>query len=351
MPENISGASPLGGQCRALLEATPEATLVVSAQCRVLHANKAARQLLGRELADADLLTVHNGDSAELTRYLARCRGTADPLVGVLRTASDQFRLSGCRVDLGSEAAALLRLEPKTDRRFVHLTRQVAELHREVRDRLHAEAVLSEALAERDLLLRELQHRVKNNMHMLQGLLQGAKREAESEEARRALGELAGRVAAIGTVQQLLYNTGDIQSVGSGVLVEAVVESVLALAGGQVESELRVEPFEVPIEAAIPFSLILNELLTNALKHGRPREGARRIDVGLTRSGDWVELCVQDNGPGFVLGTDRKRASGTGLVRGLVRQLGGSFEVQQDKGAKCLVKFKPWGSQADGSVH
>jgi two-component sensor histidine kinase len=89
----------------------------------------------------------------------------------------------------------------------------------------------------------------------------------------------------------------------------------------------------------MPLALILNELLTNAAKHGaKGREGAS-IKVGLTRSSDVFVLHVEDDGAGFDLEEVRRRSSGLGLVTGLARQLGGTFNVERTPGARCVVRF------------
>jgi two-component sensor histidine kinase len=94
---------------------------------------------------------------------------------------------------------------------------------------------------------------------------------------------------------------------------------------------------ELSNDAAMPLALILNELLTNAVKHGSIGGAIR---VGLAHADGSYCLHVEDDGPGFELeAAQRKRSSGLGLVGGLARQLGGTFEVQRAKGARCIVRF------------
>jgi two-component sensor histidine kinase len=98
-------------------------------------------------------------------------------------------------------------------------------------------------------------------------------------------------------------------------------------------------------DVAMPLALILNELLTNAAKHGTSENGSAVIRVGLADEGDNAyQLWVHDSGPGFELSkAKRKRASGLGLVDGLARQLGGSLTVEQADGARCVVRFRQRG--------
>src|SRR5262249_44305444 len=92
-------------------------------------------------------------------------------------------------------------------------------------------------------------------------------------------------------------------------------------------------------DTAIPLALILNELTTNAVKHGRDERSHVTISIVLTQIGAEWELRVQDDGPGFQYQEPRRRASGLGLVSGLARQLGGKLEVISAGGALCVVRF------------
>jgi two-component sensor histidine kinase len=90
----------------------------------------------------------------------------------------------------------------------------------------------------------------------------------------------------------------------------------------------------------LPLALIVNELITNAVKHGKGERGRVSIKLGLVnQSGEWV-LSVEDDGPGFVLAKPRRRASGLGLVIALAGQLGGTLDVTRTSGARCVVSFR-----------
>jgi two-component sensor histidine kinase len=343
--ENITSAesAPDAG-AKALLEALPEAALLLSRDGMILTSNRAARAFLGRDVAGEPLGALHVGDDPALARYIDRCFGTSSPLIGSIvldhgRKAAS-CRLFGCRATLPGGAAVLLRLDPNEDGRFTALNRKITELHGEIRQRRHAQAILAETVAERELLLRELQHRVKNNMHMLDGILRGAEREARSQEAKDALRDVSLRIAAIGAVQQLLYSSEGIETIDSSRLVEAVSKGALALARNEAATRFDVDSFRIPIETAVTLALILNELLTNAVKYGQPASGAQQVAVEMTLADRQVTLTIADNGPGFAPQQSHKRASGVGLVKGLLRQLGGSLHIgSAPEGTTCRISF------------
>jgi PAS domain S-box-containing protein len=190
-------------------------------------------------------------------------------------------------------------------------------------------------------LLRELNHRVKNNMQMLLSLLSSAAREAETVETQKALLDAARRVAVMGAVQQVLYGGDDS---GMTFRAEKLIRAVAALAPpgphGPVDITVVPTPLVLTNDTAVPVALVLNELLSNAARFGGRSGQPAAIRVELTRTGDRFSLVVEDDGPGFDPDpASTKRASGLGLVRGLARQLGGTLSVEKGGGARCTVTF------------
>jgi PAS domain S-box-containing protein len=197
-----------------------------------------------------------------------------------------------------------------------------------------------EAEANQRLLLSELDHRVKNNLQMLHSLLAGAGREAENQEAQRILQDASRRVAAIAAAQQQLYRGTPGRSFSSAGLVKTVCDNASLTFAEHTSIEVDAEDHALRNDVAAPLSLIINELVTNAAKYATSGDDPAKIRVALRANRGVLQLRVQDSGPGFAgpVPTGR-RASGLGLVGGLVRQLGGAFEVQPGPGAICDVTF------------
>jgi two-component sensor histidine kinase len=237
----------------------------------------------------------------------------------------------------------LLRLSAG-DERFSVLAQKVRDLNEEVRRRRRAQALLEEALQDRDLMLRELHHRVKNNIHMLAGMLSAARRETHSPEAALVLEEAGQRLSAVGAVHQMLYRGDNLTGVAGDAYVTRIGMMVMEAAGACGRLSVVANPVEVPNDAAVPLALILNELLANALKHGGRTDGTPgQVQLGLAAVDADIEMWVEDEGPGFsAVAESGRRASGLGLVRGLTRQIGGFFSVgpSQAGGARCAVRFR-----------
>jgi PAS domain S-box-containing protein len=195
------------------------------------------------------------------------------------------------------------------------------------------------AEAQMKVLLAELNHRVKNNLQMLFSLLQNSRRRAESDDARAVLKDAAQRVAAMAAAQQLLYDARHPHRYQAEDFLKAVLEAARPSFEKTVYITIESADGELTNETAMPLALILNELLTNAVKHGVNGRGTGSIRVGLTCSGETCSLQVEDDGPGFSLDEAGSRSSGLALVAGLARQLNGTFEVMPGPGARCLVRF------------
>jgi two-component sensor histidine kinase len=189
------------------------------------------------------------------------------------------------------------------------------------------------------VFLDELNHRVKNNMTMLYALIRSAERESHSTEARAVLGDAAQRVGAMAAAQQVLYTEHDRTGVDARDFVRAVCDSARQGFSKDVTLHIDVDARYLRNDVTMPLALILNELLTNAAKHGCDDSGSCEIWISLTRSDGEYLLTVRDRGPGYDFKDTGRRSSGTGLISGLVRQLRGSFSVSPGPGALCTVRF------------
>jgi two-component sensor histidine kinase len=139
--------------------------------------------------------------------------------------------------------------------------------------------------------------------------------------------------------QQLLYDARNPHRYQAEDFLKAVLEA--ARQSFEKTVDITVDPTsgELGNDTAIPLALILNELLTNAVKHGVNGRGTGAIRVALTCTDGSCSLRVEDDGPGFSLEQASSRSSGLNLVAGLARQLNGTFEVMPGPGARCIVRF------------
>jgi PAS domain S-box-containing protein len=197
-----------------------------------------------------------------------------------------------------------------------------------------------QAETQQRILLNELNHRVKNNMQMLQSLLSSASRKTRNAEALQVLSDATSRIAAMTAAQRVLYGTIAATGFDAAAFLNAVCETVQQTLPRNVAIRSEAATWaELPNDLAMPLALILNELLTNAAKYGLNGRDGCTVRAGLIREDEGYALFVEDDGPGFDLEAVRHRASGLQLVQGLARQLRGRFEVTSKPGARCAVHF------------
>jgi PAS domain S-box-containing protein len=196
-----------------------------------------------------------------------------------------------------------------------------------------------EAETQQRRLFAELNHRIKNNMQTLYALLASARRETRNRDARNALDEAARRVAAMAAAQTVLYQSDNFSRFDSAAFMTSVCAAASAACGDRLTLHLHTRAGTLANDDAVPLALILNELIANAAKYGAGADGTSSVGICLVEEEGDFTLVVEDEGPGFDLSEVSRRSSGLGLVIGLARQMGGSFRVERDPGARCVLKF------------
>jgi two-component sensor histidine kinase len=177
-------------------------------------------------------------------------------------------------------------------------------------------------------------------MQMLQSLLYTATRQTQSQEARKVLEDAAGRITAMAAAQRVLYSTTEATRFSAGEFLEAVCRTAQQTFPSNVNIVWQADPAELSNDVAMPLALILNELLTNAVKHGCGTGGDDAVGVALRKGdGESFVLTVEDGGPGFDLQAVKTRSSGLKLVQLLARQLHGEFEATSKPRSRCTVRF------------
>ena len=208
-----------------------------------------------------------------------------------------------------------------------------------------AERALSEALAAKDVLLREVHHRVKNNLQTVSSLLNMQAELLPDLAARHALRDAQRRVHSMALIHEQMYGDKDMDEVDFGEYARRLVRDLFDSFGvqaGRVRLRFALDPVSLAMDQMIPCGLILNELITNSLKYAFPGERAGEILVSLRcEEGGTVTIAVADNGVGLPpdLGGKRSESLGMRIVDILTRQLGGSLVQQSANGVSSTVTF------------
>jgi two-component sensor histidine kinase len=213
---------------------------------------------------------------------------------------------------------------------------------------------LEGALAEKTVLLQEVHHRVKNNLAVIASLLAMQADAIGDGPANRYLMESRQRVHSMALIHEHLYGTGNLKRVRLDEYAEKLTSELYISYSPSADIAVRVEaePLELSVEQAIPCGLILNELVSNALKYAFPNHREGQIVVGIVRpKPGFIAVTVRDNGAGLAQDFDWRNAHSLGLkiVQILARQLGGSIELERTGGTAFQFTF-PFEDQPAESV-
>jgi PAS domain S-box-containing protein len=201
----------------------------------------------------------------------------------------------------------------------------------------------TEALAQRDLLLREVYHRVKNNLQIIDSILLMQARQLSDPEGKAALQSVRSRVYALGLVHHQLMGSDNLKTFDVAPFLEELSRNIIeGSALKDVNMSVRSIPLDVGLDFAIPLGLLVTELVTNSLKHAFPN-GKGNIDVVLERSEDGaVALVVSDDGNGYAYNgatpPGRNSTLGTSIIKGIVDQLKATLVVQNSRGTRSEIR-------------
>lgn len=205
---------------------------------------------------------------------------------------------------------------------------------------------LSEALEEREMLLKEIHHRVKNNLQVITGLLQLQKEELQDESAQEAINEGQSRVNSIALIHQNLYQHKDLGNIEFKTFLYDLSNQIAELfqkENKKLAVQLNLSETFIDIDTAVPLGLIVNELLTNSYKYAFQNHNTVIVSISLIEKekGHYV-MVYQDNGPGINGSVDFKNAVTLGmkLISGLTEQLLGTVDYAYNNGSEFTFHFK-----------
>ncbi len=213
--------------------------------------------------------------------------------------------------------------------------------------RMSAEQDVLRSLHEKEILLKEIHHRVKNNMQVISSLLFLQMQHVVNDRDRELFAESQKRIQAMALVHEELYGSADLSSVDMREYIPRMVDRVVSGAAAPIDVTCEVDAVRLPVTSSIPCGLLLNELVMNAVKHAFNGRAAGRLLVRLARADGWLRLLVEDDGPGLPPGFDMASAETLGmtLVTSLAQQLGGRVEAGNvTPGARFCLSFPDTGT-------
>jgi len=215
----------------------------------------------------------------------------------------------------------------------------------DIGERKKAEERIKLSLKEKEVMLREIHHRVKNNMQIITSLLRLQAGQTNDNNIQKMFHLCQNRIKSMSLIHESLYQSQDLTRINFSDYIQKITTHLLSVySQKQTDFDIQydLEDVYLDINRAIPFGLIINELITNALKHAFPKgkPGEIKLKLRQNKSGQ-VTLKVEDNGIGFPesVNIDKPESLGMQLVYDLARQLNGSVDISSGKGASVTVAF------------
>lgn len=254
---------------------------------------------------------------------------------------------------LKHDSVPLFEIELKTttgSKRFFEfsarkLSNIIVGVARDVTDRKRTEQEIKNALIEKELLLKEIHHRVKNNLQVISSLLSLQAGYIKDEATLQIFSESRNRVKSMALIHEKLYQSKDMAKIDFGEYVADLASSLFSSWGIEenlIKLETRIGDISFDINTAIPLALIVNELLTNSLKHAFPEGISGSIVLELTRQdANQFRLMIADDGVGFPVNIDFRTASSLGLrlLNMLSEQIGAEVNLKRDEGTVFTLTF------------
>jgi len=213
---------------------------------------------------------------------------------------------------------------------------------RYARERARIQENLRLALAEKEILLREIHHRVKNNMQIISSLLSLQALQVNDPKVLAMFEDSQNRISTMGLIHQRLYHSGDLARIDLPGYLQNLVSMVLKShpTGASINAAVDVDSLLLGLDIAIPLGLITNELLTNSLKHAFAGRTKGALQVALHAAADGQgELTVANDGPEQMPAKTKSTGMGLKLVELLTRQINGTLAIERDHGMRYTIRF------------
>jgi PAS domain S-box-containing protein len=315
-----------------ILETTADGFWVVAPDKRIVTANAAYCRMSGYSRDELERMRINDLDAVESpVETVAR-------LKRIMENGSEVFetrhrRKDGSLVDIEVSAS---RLDRSDGAHVVAFCRDITE-----RKRMQEEA--EARLVEKEILLREVHHRVKNTMTTIESLLSLQADSATQAEAKAALQDTISRVRSSRVLYDQLLISQELHAVSVRDYSEGLIDSLAAVfqPDCDITIEKQISEFLIDPKRAFLIGIILNELLTNVFKYAFSGRDSGTVSVRINNEDGNVTLIIQDNGVGFDERALKGKSAGFGLtvVEMLVKQLGGTYSVTNDNGAKSVMTF------------
>ncbi|MFH5886197.1 PAS domain S-box protein [Halalkalibaculum sp. DA3122] len=319
-----------------LFQNSPVGVIMNNAEGKVININSSFRQMFGYELSELKGKEIDDFIVPEADEEYAG-------EINELAFEGNAFRTEVTRIDKeGNEVPVLLGAVPV---QFKNKTIATFGMYIDISDRKNAENELRKSLREKEVLLKEIHHRVKNNLAVITGLLDLQVDQTVDSKATQKLRNSKSRVHSMALVHEQLYQTELFSSIKFDDYIKdlaTTISSTFHDTSTEITFVYEMEPVQLTMNQAVPCGLLLNELLTNSYKHAFTDRNEGEITISLTERKQQVKLVVADNGKGLPeeMREGRTDSLGMTLIHTLTSQLEATLEIANGTGACFTLQFE-----------
>ncbi len=222
-------------------------------------------------------------------------------------------------------------------------TIELSVIAHNITDKVQIQERLRKNISEKETLLKEIHHRVKNNLQIISSMLNLQSHTISDFNTRKIFLDSQNRVKSMSIIHELLYNTKDFENIDFNKYIQSLISNLQQSyydPRKEVKLNVNVVDLDLDLDNAIPSGLILNELISNAYKHAFFTLEKGNIFVEVKKDGREITFLVADDGLGLQDGYQHKSSLGLGLVYSLVGQLNGTIIINRDKGTEFIINYQ-----------
>jgi PAS domain S-box-containing protein len=323
---------------RILVENAQEGIWSIDQESKTNFVNQRMAEILGYEVVEMlgkHLFSFMDEKGVELAKYNLERREK-----GIKEQHDFEFiRKDGNRVYASLETSPIMAADGK----YLGALAMVAD----ITDRKKMEEELKHSLEEKEMLLKEIHHRVKNNLMIISSLLNLQSSYIKDKTSKGIFKESQNRARSMALIHERLYQATDLKRIEFGDYIRTLAKELFRTYAGDfglIELKINVEDIFLDINTAIPLGLIVNELITNSLKHAFPEGMKGEINVDFHPKDDHYEFTVKDNGIGLSQNLDFQNTDSLGLqiINNLTSQIDGEIELNRSLGTEFKITFKEY---------
>lgn len=268
---------------------------------------------------------------------------TPESISSIMNKADSNGNVTNVEVDLKAKNGEIKHVLLSSENIYVQDKRYRFTVVHDITERKIAEDKIKSLLSEKELLLKEVHHRIKNNMNTIKGLLFLQADGTKDSAIAAILHDAENRVQIMMILYDKLYCSSDFRGMQSRSYLGTLVDDIIANFPNNsiVKVDKKIEDFYIKVNILLPLGIIINEILTNMMKYAFTGRGSGVINVSISLNGSYVTFILSDNGNGIPDSVSFENSTGFGLtlVNMLTQQIGGTIRIERGIGTKFILEF------------